>query len=276
MHLVYFDESGNSGLNLNDPEQPLFVLCALIVPEAQWLSVERTLEKTIEEHFPRPRAENFEIHGSELRRGRGAFAHCTVAKRLDFRNALLRIVIQHSLKIVFRRIVKRQYAAWLKKHFGSGVGINPHLAAFPLVARVVDEYLKNLPGSPLGMFVFDENKEVVADVEDSIRLLRGIEGSLKLGQIIEKGFFIDSRKSLVLQLCDICTFTIRKHEEAKERNQPGHPLDVEGYALLEPFVYKGNEAFSDVMAWLTGQAGKKNSGQGLSPESVIHRPTSGR
>ena len=28
MHLVYFDESGNSGNNLNDADQPIFVLGA--------------------------------------------------------------------------------------------------------------------------------------------------------------------------------------------------------------------------------------------------------
>jgi hypothetical protein len=38
MHLVYFDESGNSGNNLNDAEQPIFVLGALIVPETCWQS----------------------------------------------------------------------------------------------------------------------------------------------------------------------------------------------------------------------------------------------
>jgi ABC-type dipeptide/oligopeptide/nickel transport system permease component len=31
MNLIYFDESGNSGTNLADPQQPIFVLGALIV-----------------------------------------------------------------------------------------------------------------------------------------------------------------------------------------------------------------------------------------------------
>ncbi len=40
MHLIYFDESGNTGNNLNDHQQPIFVLCALAVPEDRWLQVE--------------------------------------------------------------------------------------------------------------------------------------------------------------------------------------------------------------------------------------------
>ena len=52
-----------------------------------------------------------------------------------------------------------------------------------------------LPGKPLGMFISDENKEIVRDVEKSIKVLRGMEGTLRLSQIVEKGFFIDSAKS---------------------------------------------------------------------------------
>jgi hypothetical protein len=40
MHLVYFDESGNSGTNLRDPQQPFFVLAALTVPETEWVGLE--------------------------------------------------------------------------------------------------------------------------------------------------------------------------------------------------------------------------------------------
>ncbi len=233
MHLVYLDESGNSGNNLNDPEQPLFLLCALIVPESRWLAVERDLETTLEAYFPKPRPDHFEIHGAALRRGKDCFMGCPVGRRIEFRNELLGTALKHDLRIVYRRIVKKQYQAWLKQRFGGGVIINPHVAAFPLVARVVDDYLRHMPDSPLGMFVFDENKEVVADLENSIKLLRGMDGALKLGRIIEKGFFIDSRKSLVLQLCDLCAFTIRRYEERKETKAAMHPVDEQGYRMLE-------------------------------------------
>jgi len=43
LHLVYLDESGNTGTNLNDTEQPIFLLAALIVPEAVWQPLERDL-----------------------------------------------------------------------------------------------------------------------------------------------------------------------------------------------------------------------------------------
>lgn len=36
MHLIYIDESGNTGKNLADPQQPVFVLGALVIPEGSW------------------------------------------------------------------------------------------------------------------------------------------------------------------------------------------------------------------------------------------------
>jgi Protein of unknown function (DUF3800) len=39
MYLIYLDESGNTGNNLQETQQPVFVLAALLVPE------ENTFEK---------------------------------------------------------------------------------------------------------------------------------------------------------------------------------------------------------------------------------------
>ena len=135
------------------------------------------------------------------------------------------------------------------------MAINPHVAAFPLVARVVDDYLKSFPGSPLGIFISDENREVVGDVEKAIRILRGAEGVLKLGQIVEKGFFIESQKSLVLQLCDLCVYTARRKEE-KKIGVAIKAIDEGGIPLIEPLIHVSDERFRDVNAWLMAEQKK--------------------
>lgn len=215
MHLVYFDESGQTGNNLNDAAQPVFVLAALVVPETTWLPIEKELGAIVEKYFPSPRPDRFEIHAKGLRNGEGHFRSFPVSHRLAFRDECLKVAQKHGLKLIYRAISKKRFQGWIQSTFGSGVIINPHVAAFPLVARVVDEYLKALPGSPLGIFIADDNREIIGDVEKAIKLLRGAEGTLKLGQIIEKGFFIDSASSLLIQLCDLCVYSARKKEEAK-------------------------------------------------------------
>jgi hypothetical protein len=247
MHLVYFDESGNSGNNLNDPDQPIFVLGALIVPETCWQSVEDELEQAVARHFPGLAAAGEEIHSGDLRGSRGCFKGVPVAQRVTLRDAWLEVARAHDLKFVYRSIEKKRYQKWMHETFGVGIAINPHVAAFPLVAQVVNRHLAQLQAR--GMFISDENKEIVRDVEKSIRLLRLASGPLRLSMIIEKGFFIDSAKSRILQLCDMCVLHARKKEEI-EAGAAIKPFDVEGIRLIEPLILRGNEQIWDVIAWL--------------------------
>ena len=69
---------------------------------------------------------------------------------------------------------------------------------------------------------------------------------------MEKGFFIDSTKSRVLQLCDLCAYSARKKEEAKA-GKPIKTHDEQGVALIESLIHRGNEGLVDVLAWLTTQ-----------------------
>lgn len=250
MHLVYIDETGNTGTDLHDSQQPIFVLAALIIPATQWQALEADLEAAIKKHFPMLEASDIEIHATDLRSGRGAFKGLPIESRLGLQDEWLKIAKKYELKLIYRAIVKKRFLNWLVTTFGSGVLINPHIAAFPLIARVVNDYLTSLSASALGMFISDENKEIVRDVEKSIKVLRGIDGTLRLSRIVEKGFFIDSTKSRPLQLCDVCALLARKKEERKA-GLPAKSIDDSGLDLIEPLIHRGNESLTDVLAWLT-------------------------
>lgn len=247
MHLVYFDESGNSGNNLNDAEQRIFVLGALIVPETCWQAVEQDLEAELTTCFPEIAASGAEIHSGDLRGSRGCFKGVAVPQRIALRDAWLKVAVQHQLKFAYRSIDKKRYQKWLHEEFAGGITINPHVAAFPLVSMVVNRYLEQ--NKALGMFISDENKEIMRDIEKSIRLLRLGTGPLRLSQIIEKGFFIDSSKSRILQLCDMCVLHARKKEEIAVGLEP-KLFDGEGIELIKPLILRGNELIWDVIAWL--------------------------
>ena len=250
MHLVYIDETGNTGTDLHDSQQPIFVLAALVVPATSWQTLEADLEAAIRKYFPELATSGIEIHATDLRSGRGAFKGLPIDARIGLRDEWLEIAKRYELKLIYRAIVKKRFLNWLVATFGSGVLINPHIAAFPLVARVVNDYLASLPATALGMFISDENKEIVRDVEKSIKVLRGIDGTLRLSRIVEKGFFIDSTKSRPLQLCDVCALLARKKEERKE-GLPAKTIDDSGLDLIESLIHRGNESLTDVLAWLT-------------------------
>ena len=259
MHLIYLDESGNTGNNLQETQQPIFVLAALMVPEEDWLKLETELQSEIDRFFPEPRPEGFEIHANELINPRGFFRQYPIQHRLDFFRSWIELAGRHHLKLIYRAIAKKRYARWLLESFGAGVIINPHVAAFPLVAQVLNECLRSMPGSPLGILISDENKDVMRDVEKSIRLLRGNQGGLRLSQIIEKGFFIESDKSLPLQLCDLCAFCVRRMEEQKA-GVPVKALDQHCIPWVKPLIHRGAEPLGDVLTWLQEQQKKARPG----------------
>jgi hypothetical protein len=249
MHLIYVDESGNTGLNFSDSEQPVFLLAALIVEETCWLELENDLETELRNLCPAIAAADGEIHATELRSGRGQFKGVSVDDRVAIRDRWLQVANKHKLKLVYRSLAKRRFHSWLVSTFGTGVTINPHVAAFALVARVVNEYLVALGPKELGMFISDENKEIVRDVEKSIKVLRRKDGALQLTRIVEKGFFIDSAKSRILQLCDLCALSARKKEERKE-GLPAHSVDDTGIKLIEEMIHLGDDNLVDILAWL--------------------------
>jgi hypothetical protein len=258
MHLVYMDESGNSGLNLNDPQQPVFVLCAMIVDEQNWQPLEAELQAVLDARVPTWRTvTRFEVHAADLRRGTGFFDGVKVADRIAFRDEWMNVAAKHGIRLIHRSVYKKPYSQWLAQTFGQGVVINPHIAAFATLAPCVDAYLQSLPGKPRGMFISDENKQVMADVEKSIRVLRAEVGTMRMTQIIEKGFFIDSSKSHPLQLCDLFSLSLRKAVERELGCCPPKSIDDSGIALAKALLHEDDARDADALAWIRGQNGAK-------------------
>ncbi len=248
MHLVYIDESGNTGKNLVDPQQPVFLLCAMLVHISRWQQLETGLQQICQEALgAQSSKDGFEINATDIRNGSGVFRGIPVADRIEFRDKLLQKAVDADVKLIYRSIEKHRFKKWMVSAFGTGIAINPHVVAFPLLAQVVNRYLQ--AQNTLGIFISDENKEIVADVEKSIRLLRGDSTALKLDRIIEKGFFIDSRSSLVLQLCDLCAYSLRKNEEIKI-GIPSKPVDASGISMVNRITHVGEEPFHDVLEWI--------------------------
>jgi hypothetical protein len=83
--------------------------------------------------------------------------------------------------------------------------------------------------------------------------LRGLDGALKLGQIVEKGFFIDSRKSIPLQLCDLFALSLRKRSERFWKVGALKSIDDSGIDRSAALLYENHEHDSDVLEWLKKQ-----------------------
>ncbi len=66
MHFFYMDESGDSGANLTDQQQPIFVLGGLSVADKKWNNTKERLDAIIVNYFNGSVPVGFEIHSHEL------------------------------------------------------------------------------------------------------------------------------------------------------------------------------------------------------------------
>jgi len=234
----------------------------MIVPEEKWQALESGLHGVLDRRLPEWRTEDeFEIHCSDLRTGRGPFKGMTVDDRITFRDEWMNVAEQLKIRIIYRSVHKKSYANWLVKSCGQGIVINPHVVAFSPLARCIDDYLESLPDKPLGILISDENKEIVADVEKAIRVLRwDEEGKLRLNRIVEKGFFIDSATSHPLQLCDLFAMSARKLVE-RRRGVESKTFDDSGIKFVERMSWNERVNDSDAINWLVNQR-KKEAARG--------------
>jgi hypothetical protein len=251
MNLVYVDESGNTGLNLKDPQQPVFVLAAVIVPESKWFLLEKQFFDIANEYFGVPLPYPFEVQAKDLKSGRGIFAQLDFAQQLSFRDEMLRLLLDNKIDIVYRRIIKRKFAVFCEQEYGPGIRVNPYIMALPFICTEVDHYLRQKGAAELGMLICDEQKENLEMAERSLRTLRlDSKSILKTTHIIEKGFFVDSSKCFGLQLADLAVYYIRKYEENKLGFKVSE-VDKEVLSRIEKLISTGvGSSIVDVLTWV--------------------------
>ncbi len=254
MNLVYIDESGNTGLNLKDSQQPVFLLAAMILPESKWFMLETLFYNIAKEYFGAPLPDPFEVQAKDLKSRRGIFKHLTLTQQLSFRDKMLQLLLDNKIAIIYRRIIKSKFAIFCEEHYGPGIKVNPYIMALPFVCMEVDHYLRQMGTNELGMLIFDEQKETLNDAERSLQTLRLNSTSIvKTSTIIEKGFFIDSSKSYALQLVDLAAYYIRKYEENKLGLRVSE-IDKQTFGKIKELVSMGiGSKLIDILEWIKSQ-----------------------
>ena len=93
MHFYYLDESGDTGANLNDADQPVMVLGGVSVRDEGWNLTQQQMAGIIDTYFGGAAPDDFELHAIELLSpaGNGPFAgrpmadRCGMCKRITTR-----------------------------------------------------------------------------------------------------------------------------------------------------------------------------------------------
>ncbi len=249
MKLIYIDESGDTGFNLNDQQQPIFVLTALVIPDLMWPHLESEYRYAINEFFPDGIPEDFELHVTDMKARKNHYKNFDKELGAKFRDRVLEFISGLGVKIFYRRIIKKQFQKFCEKRFGI-VRLSPYLMALSMLWFEINKYLN--AQEDFGMLIFDDNKHYLSDVEKAIRSLRlDLRFMLSNNKLIEKGFFVDSKKSIPIQLTDLLAYYIRKYEEHKF-GKTVSKTDQDCFSALEGIAQMGTKVpaeFNELLKW---------------------------
>ncbi len=235
MYLIYIDESGDTGLKLSDPQQPVFLMAALAMEKRQWFDIEREFLTVVKDFNGGEIPDDFELHAMDMVSRRRSFKSFSKAQTIEFRDAIFKLTEKYfSNKIFYISIDKKRFGQFCLERYGEGVRIQPYIMALPFICMNVDCFLKK--NRKHGILIFDEKREGVADAEQALKVLRlDRNSSLNTSSLIEKGFFVDSQKSYPLQIIDMIAYYLRKFEEFKLGFQVS-PVHRQVFKSIEEFT----------------------------------------
>lgn len=202
MYLMYADESGNTGTDYDDKNQPVFVLAGVIVKDTDWHKINDTFEEEKAKIYPE--FKDYEIHASELFNSpkRSIFNKYTWQENLIALEKIVDVITKLNLTLNFTCVHKNEFKKHLLSTFGPNIKVDPYLYAFALTYDCFSNYLENDIG-----IIFNDD---IRNISNSLELLYP-KLVVNHRNIIEKSFYLDSKKNNFIQIADICALYINKY-----------------------------------------------------------------
>jgi len=245
LKFVYIDESGNTGWNLKDSNQPYHFLSALSVDETNIMGAQAAIKNIASEHFPLHYSNtDFEFHGTELRKGSGYFKGTPPDERIEIAHKLMSILKEYEVDVFILGIDKGNYYA----------NVHPHQAAFVLLVERLNPYLKSL--NQLGLMVCDENHDIEQPIINDLSRFQEYSTSfgyksVQATEIVDSVHFVKSHNNPIIQLADMVAYftnrrklVLRKYGEVwnddavRTRVSKQESVDLDLYKKIKESIYK--------------------------------------
>ena len=230
MWLSYLDESGNTGSNLDDSDQPFHLIAAVMVPEDQVQDLSAAFH-----HLPvftgEPRLIG-ELRGADLYSGRGPWRSFSPSERIDTYHGALGLLGQHGAFVAHASIDK-----WALRQSASSEPKMPHLLALRFLAEEIENYLKQQldPLKQRTLLIADETYEHEAYAHGLVTRMQAdnplSDRGPSLTRIVDRVHFVRSETSPGVQLADLAAFVLTRRKRFPTWSLP--PSDVAVKRLAE-------------------------------------------
>lgn len=231
VYFFYVDESGNTGANLDDPQQPIHWLLGLgVTPVALQRAEADLLGIAVRYLRDRAYAPEFEFHGADIYQGELDFASFVPAERIRLYGEILSVIPRHGMSLFCRGIHKVRHRDRAKSK--GYTPDHPQLLGFMYLTEALDEWLNERQPKPdlrgsvgdpeLGLVVADEHRELDRTIVEKFSWWRraGTEHGYRTREIrylVDTVHYVPSRDSWMIQLADCAAYLLSRLERVREQ-----------------------------------------------------------
>jgi len=203
MYLMYADESGNTGTDYDNKEQPIFVLAGILVEDRKWHNINSYFNEKKMEILPI--LKNNEIHTNELFNSSKKSIFNQFKWQDNFRvlEQLGGLITELDIKIQYIAIDKKHFKRSVYEHFRNLIKIEPYIYSFGLMYDHVSDLL--VKHNNKGIIFLDNILTIPKTLHNIYPTL-----SQNNSTMIEEAMFLNSKNSNFIQIADIAAFYIEK------------------------------------------------------------------
>lgn len=203
MYLIYADESGNTGIDYDNKEQPIFVLAGVLVQDINWHKINKKFNENKIKILPI--LENHEIHTNELFNS----SKKSIFNQYDWKNnfktleSLVDSIIKLDIQIQFVAIDKKFFKKSINDTFKNTIKIDPYIYSFGILYDNISDVLTKHNNK--GIIFLDNILTIPSTLHNIYPIL-----SKDNNTMIEEAMFLNSKNSNFIQIADIFAFYIEK------------------------------------------------------------------
>ena len=135
MQFIFIDETGNSGRDLTNAEQPFHILVDVVIPHTKLAEVQDQMYKVASEHYDSSEKAEFEFKGFDLFKGHHLNKDKKVEERIAVAEKIFNIIKSFNFKIITVSIDKQ------KLHSKYKDPAHPHHLVFRFMIEAFEKYL---------------------------------------------------------------------------------------------------------------------------------------
>jgi len=220
MHFFYLDETGCTGADLANAQQPIFVLGGVSVRDEGWVATNTAVAGVLNDYFGGAVPAGFELHATDLLspEGIGPFAGHDRLRRNQLAKDLLAVLVERRHQVHYVAIDKPKLAAAATGAetalFNTRV---PYLLGYNYLLTYIEKFTKEKLGrSARGMIILDTKEQFHEEIAAITHFRRyTCTQAHRMKWVVEFSYPIDSATHPMIQLSDLVIYCVRKFLEVE-------------------------------------------------------------